>query len=147
MLKQRKKARIANSIHSSCTACLNMHKLHNGFSNALVKTLQTTGEHKEENLSDPIMQCTAHQCEADDGVEPQPLKTTAPEANTQRPRTTDQPSRLACYSRFHKSHETTSVLWIQRETERGGGNRFKAACSLKALLTCQGLMKVNDFVV
>jgi len=102
-----------------------MHKLHNGFSNALVKTLQTTGEHEEENLSDPIMQCTAHQCEADDGVEPQPLKTTVPEANTQRPPTTDQPSRLACYSRFHKSHETTSVLRIQRETEHGGGNRLK----------------------
>lgn len=102
--------------------------------NALVKTLQTTREYEEENLSDPIMQCTAHQCEADDGVEPQPLKTTVPEANTQRPPTTDQPYRLACYSRFHKSHETTYVLWIERET--GAGNHFKVACSLKALLTC-----------
>ncbi len=127
-------------IHAHCILhaqhVWNMPKLHDGFSNNLVKTLQTIGEYEEENLSDPIMQCTAHQCEADDGVEPQPLKTTEPRANTQRPPTTDQPNRLACYSRFHKSHETTYILWTERETETGGGKRFKVACRLKALLTC-----------
>lgn len=127
-------------IHAHCILhaqhVLNMTKLHDGFSNNLVKTLQTIGKYKEENLSDPIMQCTARQCEADDGVEPQPLKTTEPKANTQRPPTTDQPNRLACYSRFHKSHETTYILWTERETETGGGKCFKVAYSLKALLTC-----------
>lgn len=128
----------ANSctLHSACTACLKYAQTPQQFLKRSREDPQTTGEYEEENLSDPIMQCTARQCEADDGMEPQPLKTTEPGANTQRPPTTDQPNRLACYSRFHKSHETIYILWTERETETGGGKHFKVAFSLKALLTC-----------
>lgn len=46
----------------------------NVLSQTFTKTLQTTREHEEEHPNDPIMQWAAHQCKADDGVEPQTLQ-------------------------------------------------------------------------